>query len=67
MAEGRAERKEDFFTDLGTKLEQLDKNMKMLNTTTDTRMKNINKSIEDRLSGIKKKIEEFDTTIVELN
>ena len=67
MAEGRAERKEDFFTDLGTKLEQLDKNMKMLNTTTDIRMKNINKSVEDKFSGIKKKTEEFDTRIVELN
>ena len=63
MAEG----KEDFFTDLGSKLEQLDKNMKMLTTTMDTRMKNFNRSIEDRMSGIKKKIEEFDTRIVELN
>ena len=33
MAEGGAEGKEDFFTDLGSKLEQLDNNMKMLNTT----------------------------------
>ena len=61
MAEGGAEGKEDFFTDLGSKLEQLDNNMKMLNTTMDTRMKNINRSIEDKMSGIKKKIEEFDT------
>ena len=53
MAEGGAEGKDNFFTDLGSKLEQLDKNMKLLNTTMDTRMKNINRSIEDRMSGIK--------------
>ena len=55
MAEGGAEGKEDFLTDLGSKLEQLDNNMKILNTTVDTRMKNINRSIEDKMSGIKKK------------
>ena len=55
--EDMAEGKEDFLTDLGSKLEQLDNNMKMLNTTMDTRMKNINRSIEDKMSGIKKKIE----------
>ena len=65
--EDMAERKEDFLTDLGSMLEKLDNNMKMLNTTMDTRMKNINRSIEDKISGIKKKIEEFDTRIVELN
>ena len=43
MAEGGAEGKEDFFTDLGSKLEQLD-NKKLLNTTMDTEMKNINGS-----------------------
>ena len=67
MAEGGAEGKEDFLTDLGSKLEQLDNNMKMLNTTMDTRMKNINRSIEDKMSGIRKKIQEFDTRTVELN
>ena len=65
--EDMAEGKEDFLTDLGSKLEQLDNNIKMLNTTMDTRMKNINRSIEDKMSGIKKKIEEFDSRIVELN
>ena len=55
------------FTDLGSKLEWLDNNIKLLNTLMDTRMKNVNRSIEDRMSGIKKKIEEFDTRIVELN
>ena len=65
--EDMAEGKEDFLTDLGSKLEQLDNNMKMLNTTMDTRMKNIKRSIEDKMSGIKKKIEEFDARIVELN
>ena len=63
----QAEGKENFLTDLGSKLEQLDNNMNMLNTTMDTRMKNSNRSIEDKMNGIKKKIEEFDTRIVELN
>ena len=67
MVEGGAEGKEDFLTDLGSNLEQLDHNMKMLNTTMDTGMKNINRSIEDKMSGIKNKIEEFDMRIVELN
>ena len=67
MAEGGSEGKKDFFTDLGSKLEQLDNNMKLLNTTMVTRMKSINRSIKDRMSGIKKKTEEFDTRIVELN
>ena len=53
--EDMAEGKEDFLTDLGSKLEQLDNNMKMLNTTIDTRMENINRSIEDKMSGIKRK------------
>ena len=62
-----AEEKEDFFTNLLSKLEQLANNIKLLNTTMDTRMKNINRSIEDRMGGIEKKIEKFDTRIVELN
>ena len=33
MAEGGAEGKEDFFTDPGSKLEQPDNNIKLLNTT----------------------------------
>ena len=54
MAKDEAEGKDDFFTNFGSKLEQLDNNIKLLNTTMDTRMKNINRSIEDRMGGIRK-------------